>query len=86
MALGHLLGALLVAWWLAQGEKALWRLVLLVAAVAVGGLGALIARSNLSPIETRFPAAPAALPTRPRLHLAPLTGGVARRGPPVVVI
>lgn len=86
MAVGHLVAALVVAWWLAQGEKALWRFILLVAAIAVGSLGAPIARSGLPPIETRFPAVRAVPRRRPRLHLAPLTGGLARRGPPLVVI
>jgi hypothetical protein len=86
MALGHLLAALVVAWWLAQGEKALWRLILLVAAIAIGSLSALIARSSLPPVETRFPAAPATPRRQPRPQLAPLTGGLARRGPPLVVI
>ncbi|MEU4452695.1 hypothetical protein AB0F44_15285 [Nocardioides sp. NPDC023903] len=86
MAAGHLVAALVVAWWLAQGEKALWRFILLVAAIAIGSLSALIARSSLPPIETRFPSAPAAPRRQPRLRLAPLTGGLARRGPPLVVI
>jgi len=86
MAVGHLAGALVVAWWLAQGEKALWRFILLVAAIAIGSLGALIARSSLPPIETRFPAVRAVPRRQLRLHLAPLTGGLARRGPPLVVI
>ena len=86
MALLHLGAAAILAWWLAQGESALWRLILLLGATA---------------IRTFYPLKPVAAPampdvdglsprtqwgSRPFRPLVLLAGGLDRRGPPVVVI
>lgn len=87
MALAHLAAAVVVAWWLAQGESALWTTLVLLGASVVRALTRLVSAYRVTallarPSTTRTTAAQ----QRPRRLLAPLAGGLGRRGPPLIVI
>ncbi|MGH3814105.1 MAG: hypothetical protein ACRDUV_16905, partial [Pseudonocardiaceae bacterium] len=88
MACAHLLAAAALVWWLATGEQALWRLILLRAtspglvllagrlAVAMRALTASVDTGNLARVVS---CAPEHLEPEDRLLLA---CAVVRRGPP----
>ena len=83
MTLAHLGAAAVVAWWLAQGERALWTLLVLVAARLVRRVRTLLTAGALRPLIRRpMPAVALAAPRR----LLPLVDLPARRGPPAYVI
>ena len=86
MAVAHLAAAAVVAWWLAQGERALWTVLALLGASVVQALMRLIAVYDVAHLFAR-PAAMGIL-RAPHLRrlLAPMTGGLGRRGPPLIAI
>ena len=87
MALAHLAAAVVVAWWLAQGESALWTILLLLGASVVRALTRLVAVHRVTtPLARASTTRSTAAELRPPRRLAPLTGGLARRGPPLIVI
>ncbi|WP_244928858.1 hypothetical protein [Nocardioides sp. W7] len=83
MMLAHLFVAAAVGLWLAVGERALWTLLALAAAVVLAPLHVLaaIARAGL-PVVRRLRAR-AVVPARPP-HSLVLARAVVRRGPPLV--
>lgn len=86
MAIAHLAAAVLVACWFALGERALWRLIVVVGAAVFRSLGRAAPRRLTAAINAfRMGVAPQ---WRDRLQQppAPLTGGFARRGPPLALI
>ncbi|MFA6297766.1 MAG: hypothetical protein WC642_01280 [Nocardioides sp.] len=87
MAVAHLAAAAVVAWWLAQGESALWTILVLLGASFLRRL------TRRGPVHgftasggREFTTRIAAAQQRLRRLLAPLTGGLGRRGPPLIVI
>lgn len=85
MALAHLLAAVATGIWLAQGERALWNLVALMARATQGAVAALLRAPQLI-LALPQPARPVEQPlgTMPsRLRLLSVTH--VRRGPPAVL-
>ncbi len=88
MALAHLAAAVVVAWWLAQGESALWAILVLLGASVVWALARLVSVHRVTALVARpsTTRTTAAQQRPPRLLADPLTGGLGRRGPPLIVI
>lgn len=86
MAVAHLAAAAIVAWWLARGEQALWTVLTLLGASVMQALVRLIAAYDIAPLFAR-PSTPGTVQAqRWCLLLAPMTGGLGRRGPPLIAI
>lgn len=85
MAFAHLVAAVVVACWLTLGERTLWRLIMLLGTTVGRTLGCLTPVGMPAVFAARVGLAPEWRDgiQRPR---DPLTGGAARRGPPLVVI
>jgi hypothetical protein len=81
MTLAHVAAAVVSAWWLRRGERAVWRLARRVAALAGRPLWALLALLDSAPV---IPQARALFRTSPlaRPRSATLRHSVVRRGPP----
>lgn len=86
MAVAHLAAAAIVAWWLAQGERALWTVLVLLGASVAQALLRLIAVHDEHPLLARPQASRTVGARQPCRPLAPLTGGLGRRGPPLIAI
>lgn len=86
MAIAHLAAGVVVAYWLALGERALWRLIMLLGTVASRALGCLTPTHRPAVIAARGVCLAPEWPNRIQRPREPLTGGSARRGPPLVVI
>lgn len=86
MAVAHLTAAAVVAWWLAQGERALWILLALLGASVAKVLLLLAAVHDIQPMLARPLTNRSIGSWQPRRLLAPLTGGLGRRGPPLIAI
>ncbi len=89
MAAVHLAAALVVALWLAVGERALWSLLTLARSTARGVLGQLVLALRLHPVVLRaVPRVPRLSPARvePRPQLPLWSRGPARRGPPMALL
>lgn len=89
MALAHLVAAAVCGWWLAMGERALWRLLELAArgwadlvAPALRRWVVAVRAAALSSTGVRIPA-PAVVVLEPRPRSAVRSGKVSRRGPPL---
>jgi hypothetical protein len=83
MTFAHVVAAVVAAWWLRKGERAVWALARRAATVASRPLRVLLALLDAAPVEA--PAAPVPLRTsRARLRpgRSPLRHSVIRRGPP----
>ncbi|KQY51661.1 MULTISPECIES: hypothetical protein [unclassified Nocardioides] len=78
----HLCAAALVGLWLAVGERAIWTLLALAAAVVVPSLRQLLAGLAL---PAPLAAAPAAFERSAPPHLTTLARSVVRRGPPALL-
>jgi hypothetical protein len=85
MVAAHLLAALVLAWWLAAGERALWRMARLAVTVARRAVGR-VRRRRAAPPRTAVRRRPWG-PRRHRQVGRPvlLRHVVIRRGPPVLV-
>ena len=85
MAVAHLLVAVVVGWWLAVGEQALWTLLTLAAALVLRPLAVLgaLARAGL-PLVRRLPAGFVEVPGGRRPLL--LARCLSRRGPPALLV
>lgn len=86
MAVAHLAAAVIVAWWLARGEQALWTVLALLGASVMQALVRLIAVYDIAPLFARPSAMGIVRAERWSLLLAPMTGGLGRRGPPLTAI
>ena len=86
MALLHVAAAVIVAWWLAQGESALWRLLLLLGATAIRTFSAVKPVLVAAIPDKRGRSRHAGWWGRSFRPLVLLAGGLDRRGPPAVVI
>ena len=83
MMVAHLAAAALVGLWLAVGERSLWALVALAAAVVLRPL--LVARAWLRLAVAPARPAPVAAAPRARPSLVLLARCVSRRGPPALL-
>ncbi|WP_459975792.1 hypothetical protein [Nocardioides pyridinolyticus] len=86
MAFAHLAAAAVVAWWLAQGEAALWTVLALLAASVVRVLTRFTSMHGVTTRGAQPSIHAAASEQGPARQLASLTGGLGRRGPPLIVI
>lgn len=87
MAVAHLAAAIVVAWWLSRGERALWALIALLGASVFLALSRLVSVHCVTAIAGRQRTARTTdVQLRLRRRLAPLTSGQGRRGPPLLVI
>lgn len=86
MAVAHFAAASIVAWWLAQGEHALWTVLVLLGSTAAHALSRLVAMYAVHPPSVRSAPVRAGGAQRPCRLLASLTGGPGRRGPPPIAI
>lgn len=87
MAVAHLAAAAILAWWLAQGERALWALIALLGTTACRALTRLVSMYGVTTlVEGQLTARTTDAQQRLKRRLAPLTGGLGRRGPPRLVI
>jgi hypothetical protein len=82
MTLAHVMAAVVSAWWLRRGERAVWKLARRVAALADRSIWARWALPDSVPSVPLTPAfSPVNPPIRPRS--AALRHSVVRRGPPL---
>lgn len=86
MAVAHLAAAVLVAWWLTLGERALWRFILVVGAAVLRSFGCFAPVLRSAVVGALEIEAVPRWRERFKQLLTPLTGGSARRGPPLALI
>lgn len=86
MALAHLAAAGVVAWWLAQGERALWTVLVLVGWSVAHALLRVTVRSDCAAVVEPEVGPWSVGAQRPSRLRNPLAGGLGRRGPPLTAI
>ncbi|GAA1451578.1 hypothetical protein GCM10009641_86210 [Mycobacterium cookii] len=86
MALAHLAAAGVVAWWLAQGERALWTVLVLVGWSVAHALLRVTVRSDCAAVVEPEVGPWSVGAQRPSRLRNPLAGGFGRRGPPLTAI
>jgi hypothetical protein len=87
MLLAHLAAGLVAAWWLRQGETAVWELSRSLAAVAAVPFFRLLSLLGVAVATVAAPLGAVPIPARPvRLPGLVLLHAVVRRGPPALLV